>query len=177
MGTSPVPRGCSEPLALPPGSAKQHCTPRTGGGCSQRCKFEEWGDVLVDSCARSVSHVRTEQLRWRNLTFSKKKRKRRYLNTKYSFICHRRLHTVTSVWSLFFFFLEGIYICTYLQPGCIYTVKNTVLETQSVEKKKFLKKLVPDFRKIITQGNDKSLQCWACRCSFDTKSSSGLELH
>lgn len=53
-----------------------------------------------------------------------------------------------------------------------YSIRNT-----KYREKKFLKKLVPDFRKIITQGNDKSLQCWAYRCSFDTKSSSRVELH
>lgn len=181
MGASPVPQGCSESPAWPPGSAKprghlRSCTPCTGGECSRRCKFEEWRDVLVNSCTRSISQVRTKQLRWRNSTFSHTQ-KESYLNTKYSFICHRRLHTVTSVCSFFFFFSRR-YLHLHLFTAWLYlhsqeySIRNT-----KVREKKFLKKLVPDFRKIITQGNDTSLQCWAYRCSFDTKSSSRLELH
>lgn len=54
------------------------------------------------------------------------------LNTKYSFICQWRLHGITSgfVFLPFFFFLEGIYICIYLQPCRYlhsqgYSVRNT----------------------------------------------------
>lgn len=68
----------------------------------------------------------------------KKKRKALFKHKIFFYLSLKATHGHFCLFA-FFFFLEGIYICTYLQPGCIYTVKNTVLETQSIEKKNFSK--------------------------------------
>lgn len=143
MGTPPVSQRGSESQALPPGLGNPWGTlavpyPMYRWGMHPWVQIWGVGGHFGQLLCQVHLPYKDQTAGVKKLNCFTEKKGKHYLNTKYSFICHWRLHMVISVCSLFFF-LEGIYICTYLQPGCIYTVKNTVLETQSIEKKNFSK--------------------------------------
>lgn len=92
--------------------------------------------VLPVILRTAASREMQTQEHWLRPSLLSKQRPPDTLNTKYSFICQRRLHGITSgfVFMPFFFFLEGIYICIYSLVG-IYSQEYSVRNTKVLRKK------------------------------------------
>lgn len=181
MGTPPVSQRGSESQALPPGLGNPWGTlavpyPMYRWGMYPWVQIWGVGGHFGQLLCQVHLPYKDQTAGVKKLNCFTEKKGKHYLNTKYSFICHWRLHMVISVCSLFFFSRRYLHLHLFTAWLYLHSQEYSIRNTKYREKK-FLKRLVPEFRKIITQGNDKSLQCWAYRCSFDTKSSSRLELH
>lgn len=111
------------------------------------------------------------------------------LNTKYSFICQRRLHRITSGFvfmPFFFFFLEGIYICIYLQPcrylhSREYSVRNTkvlrkkLLKISSRLQENYVHMVRPESPVVVVQRQLGGSFCRSCGFRSLREQQAGLE--